>query len=194
MSPIKSKLKSKLWLLLSGAGVFFLVAGVVFNTPGLNAKTPNQASQQQALKTMQVGLDLEKAKNGGSDIPAAATDKNLYRGMQPVQPVKMKQLFPQVFAVAKPKPMLLVFHSKFCLDCKKMMPTIQKLGPKHPGVVIQGYDVFEDKKNNALLFNAFKPVTVPTLVFINRQGEIKNVLYNFQSYKTIGAEIKKISG
>lgn len=125
------------------------------------------------------------ASSGVEEKSGKSQNAQLYVGMAKVPPQKVAQLFPE----AKQKPLLLMFHSKFCYDCKRMKPVIEKALPKHPGLVFKSYDILEDKKRFAPVFNAFKPVTVPILVFITPEGAIRQVLYNYQSPQTVEAEI-----
>jgi thiol:disulfide interchange protein len=50
----------------------------------------------------------------------------------------------------------------------------------------------EDQEKAAALLRTFKPVTVPVLVFIGTDGEIKNVLYNYQSPDTVHAALNQL--
>src|SRR5689334_18977215 len=90
------------------------------------------------LQGYQATLDAkqDKTSKGGSALPEEA-----YMGIQKVPPAKMKELF----ADAKGKPLLLMFHSKYCFDCKRMKPVIESLVPKHKDLVFKSFDVLEDK-------------------------------------------------
>ena len=72
------------------------------------------------------------------------------------------------------------FSSVLCLDCQKMKPVLEKFKTAHPHLNFLAVDVNEGPRKQAALMRTFKPLTVPALVFINAQGQITDVLYNYQ--------------
>ena len=74
------------------------------------------------------------------------------------------------------------FSSVLCLDCQKMKPVLQKFRTAHPQLNFFAVDVNEGPRKQAALMHTFKPLTVPALVFINSQGQITDVLYNYQPF------------
>lgn len=131
------------------------------------------------------------------DAKPAATAKapqtlpsEAYMGIQKVSAAKVKELFPD----SNGKPLLLMFHSKYCFDCKRMKPVIETLVPKHKGLVFKSYDVLEDKEKQARIFSAFKPVSVPILLFIKPNGETAQILYNYQKTAVVESNLSLIGG
>ena len=87
------------------------------------------------------------------------------------------------------KSALLEFSSRMCHDCQRLKPVVHKLISGSPSIFFKNVDVLEDRDKAAALLSAFKPVTVPVLIFIDANGEIKNVLYNYQSEETVKAAL-----
>jgi hypothetical protein len=66
---------------------------------------------------------------------------------------------------------------------------LSQIVPKHPHIYFKRIDVLDDQQKYPVVFRTFKPVSVPMLVFINPQGEIRNVLYNYQTPDAITAAL-----
>jgi len=105
---------------------------------------------------------------------AATGHTPMYAGIQSVQPAVVRQLFPE----HKGNPFVLVFTSRFCLDCKHLKPMLEKQWEVYPTLSHLTLDIMEDRKTHAAVFRAFKPVSVPTLILVRSNGAIANVLYN----------------
>ena len=125
----------------------------------------------------------------GGNATGTPSDAEMFMGLQKVPASELHATVPD----AKGKPTLLMFTSKFCLECKKLTPVVMKLLPQYPGVHFQKYDILEDRQKYAPVFDRFQPVSVPTLVFVDKQGEIRNVLYNDQPAKEISTSLETVS-
>lgn len=90
------------------------------------------------------------------------------------------------------KPTVIEFSSKMCHDCQRLKPVVAKLLSSFPGTHFKGIDVIEDQPKKPGLFRIFKPVTVPILVMIGPDGEIKNVLYNYQSPDAVKTALNQL--
>lgn len=133
----------------------------------------------QVLKSR--SADPEAAMAGG----AASSDPALFMGLRHASAREILAVLPE----AQGRPMLLEFSSRLCHDCQRLAPVLRKVTGQHPGVYFRKIDVMEDKDKYPALFRAFKPVSVPMMVFIDGKGEIRNVLYNYQKPAVIAAAI-----
>jgi thiol:disulfide interchange protein len=115
-------------------------------------------------------------------------DESLFIGLRHASAREVRAALPESVG----KPTLLEFSSRLCHDCQRMKPVLAKLTPRHPQVVFKQVDALDDRKKLPAVFRTFKPVSVPMLVFIDPQGEIRNVLYNYQSPETIEAALIKL--
>jgi thiol:disulfide interchange protein len=77
----------------------------------------------------------------------------------------------------KTQPVLLEFRTRLCRDCQALAPVLQALAKQHPDVRVLVYDVETSREKRPAIFELFQPVTVPTLVGLNQQGQVKQVLY-----------------
>jgi len=116
---------------------------------------------------------------------ADSSHPEFYVGIQRVSPQQIQAQFPDI----KNKPIFLEFKSKYCLACKKMDPSLEKILPQYPGIEKRVYDMMKDRQTHADVFNLFKPAVVPIQVYINPQGEIVNVYYDYHPDKEIIAAL-----
>lgn len=105
----------------------------------------------------------------------------LFVGLRKVKPAEVRQVLPE----SAVRPTLLVFSSRFCHDCKRLAPVLTRLSSQHPKVAYRKLDINEDQQKAPAIFRAFKPVSVPLIVFITPGGQIQNVLYNYQTPQVI---------
>ncbi|MBY0405478.1 MAG: hypothetical protein K2X66_16370, partial [Cyanobacteria bacterium] len=117
--------------------------------------------------------------------PGVISDKGFYSGINKVSPEALYQVLPDL----KGKAVFLEFKSKFCLACKKMDPILEKLLPKYPQVEKRVYDIMKDKETHADIFKLFDPKVVPIQLYINTQGEVVNVFYDFHDEKQLTASL-----
>lgn len=162
--------------------------------------TPRFAASQNKIRliavflfTVMLAIAFQFYKSrpqDGTDIASNAetVNESLYIGLRHASSKEIKTALPDSVG----KPTLLSFSSRLCHDCQRMAPVISKLVPKHPGIHFRKIDVLDDREKYPAVFRAFKPVSVPMLVFIDRQGEIRDVLYNYQEPSTIAAAMNKL--
>lgn len=112
-------------------------------------------------------------------------DDSLFMGLRHATPGEIKAALPDTVGKAT----LIDFGSKLCHDCQRLAPVLSQIVPKHPHIYFKRIDVLDDQQKYPAVFRTFKPVSVPMLVFINPQGEIRNVLYNYQTPETVTAAI-----
>lgn len=112
----------------------------------------------------------------------------LFVGMRKVKPSEVKQVLPEAVG----KPILLVFSSRFCHDCQRLAPILNRLAAQHPKVAYRKLDVNDDQQKAPAILRAFKPVSVPLMVFIAPGGEIQNVLYNYQTPEVLAEALNTL--
>ncbi|HEY9746706.1 MAG TPA: thioredoxin family protein [Oculatellaceae cyanobacterium] len=111
-----------------------------------------------------------------------------FMGLRRATAQEIREALPE----AQGKPALIAFSSRMCHDCQRLKPVVEKALSQFPTIHFRGVDVMEDQEKAAALLRTFKPVTVPVLVFIGTDGEIKNVLYNYQSPDTVHAALNQL--
>ncbi len=98
-----------------------------------------------------------------------------------------------VWPAAAKHPALLEFGSRFCTDCQRIKPVIEKLLPHYPTLAYHHVDVLEDVDKQAAFIHTFKPVSVPVMIFMNEKREITQVLYNYQSPEAVKATLDTLT-
>lgn len=111
-----------------------------------------------------------------------------FMGLRRATADEVKAVLPE----ADGKPTLLEFSSRMCHDCQRLKPVVSQALKKFSGVQFKVVDVLEDQEKAASLLRIFKPVTVPILVFIGADGEIKNVLYNYQPADVVNNALSQL--
>jgi thiol:disulfide interchange protein len=119
---------------------------------------------------------------------AETTDPAMFMGLRHATPHEIHTVLPEAIG----KPVLLEFGSRLCHDCQRLAPVVDALQPKYSGIYFRKVDVLTDHDKAPALLRTFKPVTVPLLVFIGADGQIRNVLYNYQPPETVDAALKRL--
>jgi thiol:disulfide interchange protein len=172
MTPRFLAQENKIRLLLVFLFVLLLfVAFRMFQSGMLNKKS---ASKVVVPASVQINARPLKTGKIGAPLPL---DESHFMGLRHATAQEIQAALPE----ASGKPVLLEFSSAMCHDCKRLKPVVSRILAQFPGVQFHGVDVIEDQATAAALLRTFKPVTVPVLVFIGADSEIKNVLYNYQS-------------
>ena len=146
------------------------------------------------LFTVLIALAFQVYKgNGQRSATAEASgthklDDSLFMGVRHASASEIKAALPD----ASGKPVVISFSSRFCHDCQRMAPVLSEVMGKHPGVYYRKIDVLEDQKKYPAILRTFKPVSVPALVLISPNGEISNVLYNYQKPDAVAAAVQKL--
>ncbi len=142
------------------------------------------ASNSVSATSKTLDLDFDP-----THITAEGTTSDFFMGIREPSTDELFLAFPEL----KKQPHVLTFTSRFCLDCKKMKPLLAAIVPDFSGLNYQSYDILEDKDKAPAVFNTFKPVTVPTVIFIQPDGSIQNVLYNSQDEAQLRAAFNDLS-
>lgn len=138
--------------------------------------------------TFYIYKDKFQSANSMPVSQAEMLDDSLFIGLRRATPTEIKAALPEAVG----KPTLLDFKSKLCHDCKRLAPIVKQALSQHPNIYVKQVDVLDDREKYPAVFRTFKPVSVPTLVFISPKGEIKNVLYNYQKPEVIAAALTKL--
>jgi len=106
-------------------------------------------------------------------------------GLQQVSPAQLQALVSPANTAR-----VLVFSSKFCLDCQAMAPVLAKLEKQYPTIKATHLDVAKDKDSHYPLFEAFRPTTVPAVIFIAPNGTIRRAFGDTLTLKNMEPELK----
>lgn len=82
-------------------------------------------------------------------------------------------MFPHT--VAQGVPVIVDFYSKFCLDCQKLAPKLDKLVEDMPGVQLVRVDIQQPGEQGKAMIKAFQVVTVPYVAFISKDAKVEKV-------------------
>ena len=119
---------------------------------------------------------------------SAPLDEALFVGVRHASPAEIRQALPE----AADKPAVLYLGSRLCHDCQRLSPLVVQVMSQHPEMYFKKLDVQADQQSAAAILRTFKPVSVPVVVFINANGEIRNVLYDYQTPEVLAAALKTI--
>lgn len=157
--------------------------------------TPHYSSSQNHMKlialflfTVMISVTCLVLKGRYEHANAASPNSRMFLGVKHLSPNEIHSLVPEI----KGKPAVIEFHSKLCHDCKKITPIMEQLTKACPGVVLKKYDILNDRKTQGAVFRGFNPVSVPILLFVDKKGDIKNVLYNAQTKATLSESVDQI--
>lgn len=86
-------------------------------------------------------------------------------------------------------PTLLYFSGSYCTVCKfRQTPIVDKLAAKWGvNIAIKKYDVVEQPE----LARRYKVLTLPTMVVLNRQGQVTHLNYGFTSLTKLEEQLWK---
>jgi thiol-disulfide isomerase/thioredoxin len=106
--------------------------------------------------------------------PTLPTGTNASVNTQAMQAIPAEQVLTALPGL-KQRPMVLEFRTNLCADCQALAPVLDKVAKAVPTVGVMVYNLDTDRKQNPALFNLFKPLTVPTLLFITPSGQVQAV-------------------
>lgn len=91
--------------------------------------------------------------------------------------------------VTNGKPTLIDFWATWCGPCKRLAPTIEELAAQYGDRVNIGKcDVEEDEQ----LAMQYQVSSIPTIVFLNKQGELFKRLVGLQTKATLAENIEQL--
>lgn len=121
--------------------------------------------------------------------PGLLSSEGFYTGLREQSPEEIHQLLPGT----KGKAVFVEFRSKFCYACKQMDPLLEELLPKYPLIEKRVFDMVKDKPKHPKVFEAFQPNVVPIQLYVNTQGEVVNVFYDFHDKDQLKASLDCIN-
>ncbi len=87
------------------------------------------------------------------------------------------------------KPIVIDFWATWCGPCRRVAPLIEQLAQEYADKVNIGKCDVEENEDVATQFGV---TSIPTIVFLNANGELQGRMVGAQSKATIEAEIKKL--
>lgn len=151
--------------------------------------TPNSKRRFLSILGIVIAVAVTAAVFRGADRPQTGPDNAMFMGLRQASAEEVRL----AFAGTADTPLLINFSSRFCLDCKKMKPIVEEAVAGFPDVKYVTLDIMRDREKHAAVFNTLQPVSVPTFVFVNADGDIENVLYNTQPREAIRMALESIS-
>jgi len=118
----------------------------------------------------------------------ASTHDDFFTGLRHASSREVHQALPE----ARGKATVLYFGSRLCHDCQRMSPVIRQMTSQFPHLYFKKIDVLDDQQRLPAVFRAFKPMVVPITVLITPQGEISNVLYDYQKPEVVTAALNHL--
>lgn len=109
----------------------------------------------------------------------------------PVTTEQVQALLPE--SVGQGRPAILDFNSRFCLSCQKLKPKLEALAAQNPKLSVVSIDIQHPRPDEQVIVKAFKVRTVPYVVFIAKNGEIKQVFLDDQPMPTLEAAARAIT-
>jgi len=119
---------------------------------------------------------------------SASTHDDFFTGLRHASSREVHQALPE----ARGKATVLYFGSRLCHDCQRMRPVIRQMTSQFPHLYFKKIDVLDDQQRLPAVFRAFKPMVVPITVLITPQGEISNVLYDYQKPEVVTAALNHL--
>ncbi len=152
------------------------------------ATTFNAALITILMATLLVGCGAPTTE---SVVPSVVEDEASVPsvvGINALAPAEVTTVLPQ----AATQPTVVAFKTKYCHDCQEMAPHIAAMKDQHPGVSVISVDVQYDKETYGHIIEAFKPSTVPTVVYIKQGGAVHQTLLGRQERVTLQASLEAI--
>ncbi|MBC7321045.1 thioredoxin fold domain-containing protein [bacterium] len=89
------------------------------------------------------------------------------------------------------KPFVIDFYADWCPPCQAMIPIMEELEKKYKGRV-EIVRVNVDLSQNRSLVMNYRVVSIPTFVFINRKGEVSNIIIGYREMEVMENEFRKL--
>lgn len=89
------------------------------------------------------------------------------------------------------RPFVIDFYADWCPPCQAMIPIMETLEKKYRGKV-EIVKVNVDLSQNRSLIIKYRVVSIPTFVFINKKGEVSNIIIGYREMEVMENEFKKL--
>ncbi|MEB3206951.1 MAG: thioredoxin family protein [Vampirovibrionales bacterium] len=111
-------------------------------------------------------------------------------GIAPVSPKQVVSILPS----AHDQPVIVMFKSKFCQDCKTLRPLLEQRLSKADaaGISLILFDILVDRSKYPQVFQAFRPTTVPTVIYIRRGGHIQESFVGLKTPQQLERSLQKL--
>ena len=91
-----------------------------------------------------------------------------------LQSISKNQIADAAIEPALGKGRIIKFYSPMCSECKTVGKNVEKAIQKYEDVVFEEIDVTEKTPKTKYLIDSYKITVVPTVVFIDKQGNVEN--------------------
>ena len=105
---------------------------------------------------------------------------------EPVFKIENGRIIPQ-----HGRPMIVDFSATWCPPCRQLKPIFEKLAEEFKGRIDL---VTVDVDENPELSQAYGVTNIPTMIFLNKDGQIQNTLVGFQNRDQLLAAINTYFG
>lgn len=97
-------------------------------------------------------------------------------------------------AYAKDMPRVIVFSTPMCGECRKMAPVIEQAKKNYNGKIeIIKVNAVDNKPETNRLVKQHKIYVVPTLVYFDKNGNVKKQTAGYMSYQELEKHLQEIS-
>lgn len=92
---------------------------------------------------------------------------------------------------ASAKPRIFEFYADWCEPCKLLEPVMAKIKDEH-GDQIEVVRINVDDKNNAEMLDQYDVSPIPTVIFLNPDGQVVGYSIGYAGEKTVQKELQKL--
>lgn len=89
------------------------------------------------------------------------------------------------------KPFVIDFYADWCPPCQAMIPIMEELEKRYKGRV-EIVRVNVDLSQNRSLVLKYRIVSIPTFVFVNREGKVSNIMIGYRGMEVMENEFRKL--
>lgn len=92
---------------------------------------------------------------------------------------------------AAPKPRVFEFYADWCEPCKLLKPVIERVKEQY-GDQVEVTAINVDDKTNAEMLEQYDVSPIPTVIFLNSDGQVVGYSIGFSGEKSVQKEMKKL--
>lgn len=176
--------KRLFWLLTSAAFVLIFMA-IGLNTTGTNALAPTPVETQTRTPKVYAMISPTLSKAGASLATLRVLNGTALNVPTWTPGPSMINL--------DGKPHLIDFNADWCAPCISMKPSLRKLKQKY-GDQITFWDINTDNPSSDKLTRKYRAQVLPTIIFLDANGEKVLTLLGYQDEAQMEAAIKQVLG